>query len=60
MVDRVAQLPAAVVHQQIAIAVIAKRLDAAKSQGRAAIQLIQSAQQLGKALGRGQRFDALA
>ena len=45
---------------QAAFAVAAKSLAAQKQQGEAMAQLIDAAAQLGKALGRGGAFDAVA
>lgn len=48
------------VKTQVAFALAAKSLSAEKKQGEAMVQLIEAAGQLGKALGRGTTFDALA
>jgi hypothetical protein len=48
-----------VVKSQIALAVQAKALDAFKQQGQAAVQLVEQAAQLSKAIGSGTSFDAV-
>jgi hypothetical protein len=48
----------ATVDTQIAVAIAVKQLDAVKSQGDAAVQLIEAAANLSKALGRGHQLDA--
>ncbi len=50
----------AAVETQIGVAVAAKSLDAARLQGDAAVELLDAAAQLSKALGRGQQFDGQA
>jgi hypothetical protein len=45
---------------QITFAVLKKQQDASKAQGEAAVQLLQSAAQAGKAIGKGNHFDAIA
>ncbi|MDP1564377.1 MAG: hypothetical protein Q8M16_23605 [Pirellulaceae bacterium] len=45
---------------QINFAVLRKQQEASKAQGAAAVQLLQSAASLGKAVGKGQHFDAFA
>ena len=44
----------------VAIAVTAKQLDAAKQQGAAMVQLIETTARIGTEPGNGRRFDALA
>ena len=44
----------------VAIAVAAKRLDAAKQQGAAMVKLIEAAARVGTQPGKGERFDATA
>lgn len=46
-------------HSQIGFALAKKSLDAQKAAGDAAVQLIESAGQLGKAVGKGHHFDAV-
>ena len=46
--------------QEIAIAVLAKSQAAAKAQGDAAVELLRASANLGKSLGTGQQFDAVA
>ncbi len=48
------------VQTQAAFAVASKSLSAQKQQGEAMVQLIEAVAQMGKALGRGQSFDAIA
>ena len=48
------------VQSQIAIALAEKSLSATKQQGDAIVQLIRDAGHLGKAIGRGEQFDAVA
>lgn len=50
----------AAIQTQIGVALAAKSLDASRLQGEAAVQLIDAAAQLSKALGRGANFDAVA
>lgn len=45
---------------QINFAVLRKQQEASKAQGDAAVQLLQSAANVGKAIGNGQHFDAIA
>lgn len=45
---------------QINFAVLKKAQDATKAQGEAAVQMIQAAASVGKALGKGNHFDAMA
>jgi hypothetical protein len=45
--------------QQIGIAVLKKQQDAAKQQGAAVIELLQTAANLSKAAGKGESFDAV-
>jgi hypothetical protein len=45
---------------QITFAVLKKQQDASKAQGEAAVQLLQSAAQAGKAIGKGNHFDRIA
>lgn len=45
---------------QINFAVLRKQQEASKAQGDAAVQLLQSAANVGKAIGKGQQFDAMA
>ncbi|WP_145289902.1 hypothetical protein [Pirellulimonas nuda] len=47
------------VQSEIAFSVAAKALDAQQAAGDAAVGLIESAARLGKAAGRGERFDAV-
>ena len=47
-------------HQQIGYTIAGKALDVAAQQGEAAVELIEQAAQLGKALGAGDQFDRLA
>lgn len=56
----VAAAKQAAIHAQIGVAVAAKSLDASRLQGDAAVQLLEAAANLSKALGRGQNFDAQA
>lgn len=44
---------------QINFAVLRKQQEASKAQGDAAVQLLQSAANVGKAIGKGQRFDTV-
>lgn len=60
LISSQSQLQAAVVRQQVGIAVAAKALDASKQQGKAAVQLLETASQIGKAVGKGSKFDAVA
>jgi hypothetical protein len=48
------------VRTEIAFAVEGKRLDSVRSQGEAAAQLVEQAASLGKELGKGGNFDAVA
>jgi hypothetical protein len=48
------------VQSQIAFALAAKSQNAAKQQGDAIVQLLNDAADFGKALGRGEQFDARA
>ena len=57
-VSSVAAAEDAALRSSIAIAIMAKQLDAARAQGDAAVQLLQSAANLSKAAGKGERFDA--
>ncbi len=50
----------AAISTQIGVAVAAKQLEASKIQGQAAVELLDAAAQLSKALGRGGLFDAQA
>ncbi|MBL8891139.1 MAG: putative motility protein [Planctomycetaceae bacterium] len=45
---------------QINFAVLKKAQDATKVQGEAAVQMLQAAAAVGKAIGKGNHFDALA
>ncbi len=45
--------------QQIGIALLKKQQDAAKAQGAAVVQLLQTAANLSKAAGKGDGFDAV-
>lgn len=45
---------------QIAVALMAKQMTAAKQQGQAAVALLDAAAQMSKALGKGQTFDAVS
>lgn len=47
------------VSQQIGIAVLKKQQDAAKQQGAAVIELLQTAANISKAAGKGEGFDAV-
>jgi hypothetical protein len=48
------------VRSEIGVAIAAKQLDAQKLQGDAAVALLESAAQLGKAAGKGIQVDATA
>lgn len=48
------------IQTQIGVALAAKSLDATRLQGEAAVQLIDAAAQISKALDRGANFDAVA
>lgn len=50
----------AAIQTQIGVALAAKSLDATRLQGEAAVQLIDAAGQISKALDRGANFDAVA
>jgi len=47
------------VQSQIGFALAAKSLQASKDQGQAAVALLDAAAQIGKAVGRGENFDAV-
>lgn len=48
------------VQTQIGIAVLSKRLDAQKSEGQAAVELLEAATEIAQQLGKGLEFDARA
>jgi hypothetical protein len=50
----------AATQQQIAYALLAKSQEMVKVQAQAATNLLQAAANMGKALGKGQQFDAVA
>jgi hypothetical protein len=50
----------AATQQEIAFAILAKSQAAAKAQGDAAVELLEATANLGKAISKGQQFDAVA
>ncbi|NLS98083.1 MAG: putative motility protein [Planctomycetaceae bacterium] len=58
-VQAATQIKQAQLGYQVSMAVVKKGLDAQKAQGEAAVQLLEAAAQLSKAIGMGQNFDAV-
>ena len=58
-VQAATQIKQAQLGYQVSMAVVKKGLDAQKVQGEAAVQLLEAAAQLSKAIGMGRNFDAV-
>ncbi len=58
-VQAATQIQQAQLGYQVSMAVVKKGLDAQKVQGEAAVQLLEAAAQLSKAIGMGRNFDAV-
>lgn len=59
-VTSLAQVQQSALNSQIATAVASKQLDAYEQQGQAVVKLLEAAANLSKAIGAGQKFDAVA
>lgn len=62
MIDAIAELASNMkqseIHNQIAMAVASKQMDATKAQGDAAVELLNAAVQMSKSVDSGRNFDA--